>query len=281
MLARPALRSVLNENQPTEYETAILERMRAKAGSEPPGTLQGVETIFTALFLSRNDRKSEAAIRKAFDQLWALQIGEGRLKGAWQWYNVNLDPWETPPAFSYGASLAALALGAAPADYRNSPEIQKHIQNLRAYLHAQLDDQPLHSKLAMLWASTAVQDLFMQAERMAIIDQVLKKQQVDGGWSLESLGPWALHPDAAPSSGSNSYATAFAAYVLLKAGVASSDPAMRSTLEWLKSKQDPRTGAWSASSMNKRYPAGSMEEHFLQDAATAFAAMALIEAAPR
>jgi hypothetical protein len=30
--------------------------------------------------------------------------------------------------------------------------------------------------------------------------------------------------------------------------------------------------------MNKRYPAGSMEEKFLQDAATAFAALALVEA---
>ena len=45
--------------------------------------------------------------------------------------------------------------------------------------------------------------------------------------------------------------------------------------EWLKKHQDRQTGAWPAVSMNKVYPAGSMEEKFLQDAATAFAALAL------
>jgi hypothetical protein len=48
--------------------------------------------------------------------------------------------------------------------------------------------------------------------------------------------------------------------------------------EWLKSHQDRQSGAWPAVSMNKRYPDGSMQERFLRDAATAFAAMALAEA---
>ena len=45
----------------------------------------------------------------------------------------------------------------------------------------------------------------------------------------------------------------------------------------------PATGAWPAVSMNKRYPEGSMPSLFMQDAATAFAALALIESegAPR
>jgi hypothetical protein len=65
---------------------------------------------------------------------------------------------------------------------------------------------------------------------------------------------------------------------LLKAGIAPSDPALLRTWDWRKSNQDPKTGAWAAVSMKKQYPAGSMEERFLQDAATAFPAMALIEA---
>jgi hypothetical protein len=44
---------------------------------------------------------------------------------------------------------------------------------------------------------------------------------------------------------------------------------------WLKAHQDLQTGVWPAVSMNKKYPAGSMQEKFLQDAATAFAAAAL------
>ena len=126
----------------------------------------------------------------------------------------------------------------------------------------------------MLWASMAVPDLFTKSEQKAIIDQMLKKQHLDGAWSL---GPWAAHPEAAHSPGGNSYAIGFAAYVLLKAGIAPNDPPLLRARDWLESNQDPKTGAWPAVSMNKRYPGGSMEEHFLQDAATAFAAMALIE----
>jgi hypothetical protein len=119
--------------------------------------------------------------------------------------------------------------------------------------------------------------LSAEAKR-AIVDEVLKKQQRDGGWSLDALGPWSEHPSAPASldrAGSNSYATAFTAYVLreARAGGARTDAA----LAWLRSHQDRTTGAWPAASMNKTYPPGSMEEKFLQDAATGFAAAVLSE----
>src|SRR5207302_5970556 len=100
----------------------------------------------------------------------------------------------------------------------------------------------------------------------------------DGGWTLESLGPWTEHPAApvSPTAGaSDSYATAFTTYVL----ELTADPAARSksgpARDWLKTHQDPQTGAWPAISMNKTYPAGSMQEKFMQDAATGFAAAVL------
>ena len=86
------------------------------------------------------------------------------------------------------------------------------------------------------------------------------------------------HPDAPPASGSNAYATAFTTFALLRGGTAASEPRLAKALTWLASHQDPTTGAWPAISMNKRYPEGSMESRFMQDAATAFAALALIEA---
>ena len=49
-------------------------------------------------------------------------------------------------------------------------------------------------------------------------------------------------------------------------------------LAWEKSHQDRGSGSWPAASMNKRYPAGSMAERFLRDAATAFEALTPIEA---
>src|SRR5437867_1332436 len=50
LLARPALRGALGESQPTAYEKGLLDRLRAKAGAKPEGSLQSVEVIFTALF---------------------------------------------------------------------------------------------------------------------------------------------------------------------------------------------------------------------------------------
>lgn len=279
LLARPALRRFLGEKQPTAYETGLLDRLRAKAGAKPPGILQGVETIFAALFLSQQEAASaslSAPTQRAFDQLWSLQIREGKLEGAWPWYNANLDPWETPASWFYGASLAALAIGTTPAEYRSAPERQVHLHAMRDYLHSGLPDRPLHNRLALLWASSKLQELLANSERQSIIDDALRKQQPDGGWTMESLGPWAAHPDAPVSIGSHGYATGFAAYVLEQAGVSPSHPAMARALEWLKSHQDRQSGAWPAVSLNKRYPAGSMEEHFVSDAATAFAALALL-----
>jgi len=275
LLARPALRKVHGEAEPTQYENSLVARLRSHAGSKPAGPLQSVETIFAALFIKGED---DGAARRNFDQLWSLQVKDGRLKGAWPWYSANLDPWETPPSLFYGAALGALAIGSAPAGYRTGPEAQEHIQQLREYLRTGVAERPLHSRLALLWASTKLPEVLSQSGRKDLIEETLQKQSADGGWSIASLGPWTEHPDAPPSVGSNSYATAFASYVLVKAGVSPSDPAMQRAWAWLKAHQDPKTGAWPASSMNKRYPAGSMEERFLEDAATAFASLVLIEA---
>jgi squalene-hopene/tetraprenyl-beta-curcumene cyclase len=280
LLARPALRRLLNEKQPTQYETGLLDRLRAHAGdARPAGPLQGVETIFAALFLTQPSAgASSSAARQAFEQLWTLQVQQGGLKGGWPWYSANLDPWETPPSFLYGTALAVLAIGAAPAEYRAGPDAQDHIRAMGEYLKRGLDDRPLHSRLALLWASTRWREAMTPPARRAMIDEVIHKQEPDGGWALESLGPWAAHPDAPVSSGSNSYATAFTTYVLQHAGRTPARPELGRAFTWLKAHQDRQSGAWPAASMNKRYPIGSMEERFLQDAATAFAALTLIDA---
>jgi hypothetical protein len=66
--------------------------------------------------------------------------------------------------------------------------------------------------------------------------------------------------------------------VLQRAGVSTSHAGFTKAVAWLRSRQDPQTGAWPAVSMNKKYPDGSMPSLFMQDAATAFASMVLVEA---
>jgi len=280
LLARPALRRALGESQPTPYERGLLDRLRANAGAKPASALQTVEVIFAATFLERGaDGTMSAETRKTFDQLWALQGADGADNGAWKWYAANLDPWENPGSRFYGASLAALALGNTPAEYRESEPVRPHAAALASYLGTSASvPRPLHDRLARAWASTKLPAAMPAAAREALIAETLGKQQADGGWTIQSLGPWTSHPDAPAAAGSHSYATAFVAFVLGRAGVAPSHPGPARALAWLKAHQNRETGAWPASSMNKGYPPDSMEVLFMQDAATAFASLALLEA---
>lgn len=291
LLARPALRRTLGEHERTSYETGLVESLRSRVGKTDvkelfgPKTSDaygaqalGVEAIFAALFLATENAPGaplSKAGEQAFDRMWALQIRDGKPQGAWGWYSLNLDPWEMPESAFYGATLAAMAVGAAPAEYRDRPDVREHVAALGAYLKATEPSQPLHNRLLVLWASAKMPGLVSENARRSIVSDIVKAQDADGGWSIQSLGQWKQHEAATPSTGSNAYATAFTACVLRQSGGAA--PALARAQTWLKGRQDPRTGAWGAASMNKQYPVGSMQSHFMQDAATAFAAMALLD----
>ncbi len=279
LLARPSLRRELGEAQPTTYESGLLNGLQQRVAAtdakelfprfakEPLASESiGVESIFAALFLSKPE---------AFDRLWSLQIKDGKDKGAWAWFELNLDPWETTDSPFYGASLAALAVGSAPSEARRHPE---NVASLTAYLKGHYPSQPLQNQLMLLWASTKLQEVLPKSARQPLIEEAFARQQPDGAWTIQSLGAWSPHPEAPPSAGGNSYATAFTTWVLLKAGIPASDPRIARALHWLRSHQDPKAGDWSASSMNKPYKAGSMQIQFMNDAATGFASLALLEA---
>jgi len=265
LLARPALRRELGEKQPTAYETGLRDALRARIPlqdvfparfSKEPLHEQslGVEAIHAALLLGDEP---------ALDRMWSLQLKDGKEKGAWNWFHLDLDPWETLESNFYGASLAALAVKQATPEHRERHREQ--IALLAGYLRREQSGQPLHNRLMLLWSMAEA-----VADRQALFKEVENKQQPDGGWSMESLGPWKR---PLRSSGSDAYATAFATYVLLVSH-RRSDKA----LDWLKAHQDQQGGFWASSSMNKEYPVNSMMAKFMQDAATGFAAMALIEA---
>jgi squalene-hopene/tetraprenyl-beta-curcumene cyclase len=281
LLARPALRRLLDEKQPTKWETSILHKMAASAGKEPAGQLRMVETIFDALFLGEGAQAISESRARAFEQLWSLQYQDGKSKGGWAWYNANLEPWEGPSSFYFGSTIAAQAIGSTPREYQDKPEIRERTAALKDYLLAGLAERPLHNRLELLWASSALSGLLTPSQCKSIIDDIEQKQREDGSWTLASLGPWPEHPGGANLEVPSAYATAFTAYVLLRAGTPPSVTPMKRALAWLRTHQDPQSGAWVDSSMNKRYPAGSMQERFLQDGATGFAVAALAEAESR
>jgi squalene-hopene/tetraprenyl-beta-curcumene cyclase len=283
LLARPALRRVLGEAEPTTYETGLVDGLRARVGSgledalktakEPVASQSvAVEAIFAALFLPRE----KPAAQQAWERLWSMHIHEGAAKGSWPWFDFNTDPYETSDSAFFGASLAALAIGATPSEYQARPEIKEHVAELTAYLRTAMPAQPLHNRLILLWAAARLPAAIPGAAQ-SIIDETLGRQQPDGSWTVAALGPWKEHSSAPPAAGGSAYATALTAFALQQAGVPRSNPKLKKALDWLRAKQDPQFGYWAADSMNKRREPGTMPEGFMRDAATAFAVLALIE----
>jgi squalene-hopene/tetraprenyl-beta-curcumene cyclase len=242
----------------------------------------GVESIFAALFLATENLQSKALspeAEQAFERMWSVQLRDGDAKGGFEWFSLKLDPWEMPESSFYGASLAALAVGSAPREYRDRPAVRDRVGALAGYLQREISGQPLHNRLMTLWASSQLAEALAESTRKPLIEEIWSKQKPDGSWSMESLGPWKEQAGAPHAVGDSSYATGFTTVVLEKAGVSSRDARLGRALEWLKAHQDPKEGYWDGESMNKVFPADSMMVLFMRDAATAYASMALLEGA--
>jgi squalene-hopene/tetraprenyl-beta-curcumene cyclase len=296
LLARPALRQALGEKTgPTLYEGVLDASIRATvirtdandlfAGLKGPiiGQVYGAQVVVAALVMAMDDAprgKLSAEGEKAFDRLWSLQLKSGPDKGAWPWSDFDLDPWETKDSAFYGAALAALATGMAPAEYQARPAIQENIAAMRAYLREGQKTTPLHNRVFLLWASSKLRDLLPAADKQAILDELWRKQQPDGGWNIQSLGQWKQR-DAAPAyatTASNSYATALITFAAEQAGVQTSQASLSKALAWLRTHQDPKGGYWAADSLNHKHEAGTVPEKFMTDAATGYATAALLAA---
>jgi squalene-hopene/tetraprenyl-beta-curcumene cyclase len=293
LVSRPALRQSLDEKSgPTLYEDLLVEGTRATVfrtdAKELFGGLKGrlvdqvyaAVSVVSAVVIAMEDAphgKLSPEGEQAFERMWSIQVKEGPDQGAWQWSDYNLDPWETKDSVVYGAALGALATGLAPADYQARPEIRRNVTALTAYLRAEQTNTALHNRLFVLWASSKLRDLLPASDKQAILAELRRKQEADGGWALAAMGPWPKH-DAAPASvGSNSYLTALAAFTMEQAGITASDPVLSRALAWLRTHQNS-DGYWPAESMNHKHASGTLPEKFMSDAATGYATAALLGA---
>lgn len=143
-LARPVLRKLAGNNTPTDYEKKLIDqtrkRVEAWAELDAPtfGLLyafsdqkkkesRGTEAILNAVILSFDDSYQgrmtpSDATKRAFDNLWKVQIQAGGDKGAWDWLDFRLEPWESKGARYFGAALAAVAVASAPGYYKAMPK---------------------------------------------------------------------------------------------------------------------------------------------------------------
>src|SRR4029434_4312454 len=95
-----------------------------------------------------------------------------------------------------GATCAAFAAGASAGQH--DQVATAGIERLRAYLSANYHAQHLYNRTWALLASTRVKRVVTDAQRDALIDELVRAQRDDGGWSLEAMGPWKWSRTAPP-----------------------------------------------------------------------------------
>ncbi len=296
-LARARLDTMLHVTAPSHEELTltsdVLDRVRLWSETKPYYTdrhsgpnksaeSRGTEAVLNAVILASDDARTgrlSADTRAAFDHMWSVQETTGSAAGAWPWLDFGLQPWEVRDAEYYGAAMAALAVGMAPEDYRSTPAIQASLERLRAYLDRNYSMQPLHQRLALLWAATVLPGLIDPARRQAIIDEALHAQNWDGGWSLYALAPSYRRGRRILRLWSDGYATGFVTLVLQQAGVPRSNPQLRRGLSWLRGHQRLPQGGWRTSSINEWQSSVNPVSRFMSDAATAYAVLSLTESA--
>lgn len=306
-LSRPLLRAALGEQGLSANERSLLDnvskRVRLWNEVEPfysgkgydsgkVAESRGTEAILNALILANYDAEDGSlsdTTRKAFSNMWELQTTEGDGKGAWSWLQFGMEPWEAKDSQYYGAALAAVAVGTAPENYRSTPEIQLKITSLRDYLNRKFATQSTINRATLLWASAKLPGLLDPERQHSIITEITDQQQSDGGWRLSVLSwpkGWSLHSmarmrfraDWTPQDGrSDGYATGLIVYALQQAGMPADDPRLRRGLSWLAHNQSSEDGSWPSSSLTERRNPSSNVGHFMRDAATAYAVLALSE----
>jgi hypothetical protein len=312
VLARPALRRAMRVSAATPQEARIIQEATRRVesyGAHQPlydhneskkTESRGTEAVLNALILAsadaaHNRREPGSPTQQALKRLWETE----RPDGAWDWLDFGLEPFETVDGAYYGATLAALAVGIAPGSSTNhAAETSAGIERLRGYLKEKYASQSLFNRAWLLLASTRLNGLLTGAQREALITELQGRQRDDGGWALDSLGPWKWSktaapfrapgtPEAALLAKSDGYATGLIVYTLRQAGLPTGHPAVSKGLQWLKANQQKvQVGqhdwpAWRAHSLNfDREHGGEKGEPwrrmFMSDSATAFAALALI-----
>jgi squalene-hopene/tetraprenyl-beta-curcumene cyclase len=292
-LARPALRTNLGERGPSPVERQLLasvtKRVRLWTEVQPylndksggPGT----EAVLNALVLVTCDaprRTLSDDTRHALDTMWALQLKSGASAGAWPWVNAHNEPWEAFDSQYWGATLAAVAVGTLPREYRSAAEHQDNLTLLKAYLQRGQHEQSLLNRLSLLWAATKLPGLLSADQKASLVHAVLARQQPDGGWSASDLvvSTWRRHDGTLLETKSDGYGTGLAAFVIQHAGIPHTRSAMNAARRWLIRNQDQTTGLWPAYSLNKQRDPASDVGRFMSDAATAYSVLALTDEKP-
>lgn len=292
-MALPALRAQLGTSQRSVAEMQVMDDVVKRVwiwrdvdpfyldqtrGIGKSSESRGVEAVLNALVLATRDQERGHLgpdTLQAFSNMWALQIKAGEQKGGFIWLNFHLEPFESPTATYWGATLAALALARAPDGYSADPAVAPQIEALRAYLRGGISGQSLYTRTLLLWADSQLHGILDSGEKQKIIADLSAAQGPDGGWSTPHLATWQRVDKTPLPEGSDGYATAVIALALREAGVPATASPLKAARIWLIAHQDKVTGAVPAQSINKDRKPGTDAYPFMSDEATGIASLAL------
>jgi squalene-hopene/tetraprenyl-beta-curcumene cyclase len=318
-LSRPVLRRIMHVDVPSIQEARLIDETKRRVETYSTHQVlydfnerrqiesRGTEAVLNAVILTsadvaRNLREPSEPTKKALARLWETQRADGR----WDWLEFGLEPWETVDSGYHGAAYAAFAAGTA--NGQHDAVATAGIARLRSYLSTNYEAQHLYNRTWALLASTRLKDVITDAQRKALIAELVRAQREDGGWSLQTMGPWrwskTAQPFAAPGqldasllSQSDGYATGLVVYTLEQTGVSRTSAAIRRGIRWLETNQhalpvpDIPGRGWQAYSLNYDREHGSLHYDsalrgekgepwrrlFMSDTATAFAILALAD----
>ena len=229
-LARPLLRGELKEQDQTAAEQAMLASIQKRVrmwntvlpfysdalnGVGKEAQSRSAESVLNAvILLSYDSRHLSDSTHAALDNAWALQLQNGPDVGAWNWQNFDYAPWESNESQYHWAALMAVAVAAAPDNYRNNPNVVGHLAALRVYLTSHYQTQPLLNRIVVLWASAQFPALLAPAQRKSLLKEIYAQQHEDGGWSLTDLGTWQRRDKTPLETRADGYATGIAVLAL-------------------------------------------------------------------
>ncbi len=300
-LARPALGGLLGETAAGPAEKKLIENVKQRVAhwerivtvaSDVKDPLVpfyqgqrrrpalGTEAVLNSLVLVNFDVRRNKSIWSedtltALTHLWEQQQDDG----AWLWLEFGLRPWESDSGY-FGASLAAVAVGMVGKDYQGQPAVEPKVAALKKYLRTRFASQPLHHRVMGLWADSWLPGS-LDDEKAKLIEELIQRQEADGGWSLAKLGKsgaksdWKAHGAYPESTLSDGYATGLVVLALKRSGLVADNPALRKAVAWLSRQQ--QDGAWPANYPNRARDPQSDVGQFLREASSAFAVIALTE----
>ena len=291
-MARPVLQRQLHESNLTLANKVMLDSVEKRVShwtemipfysddkNGPGKTVEAhaTESVLNAVILASYDTAQghlRPITRTAFDNAWALQQQSGPLAGGWIWQNFHLGPWEGEESGYQCAALMLASVLDAPDGYAKEPDVQAHLDRLQVFLRRGYRTQPVLNQIYVLWASAKQPDLLSPTERKALLASIQDQQQADGGWTTTNMDERERKDDSPEPTESDGYATGIAVLAMEQAGVSRHDPTLVCGVNWLTTHQQ-QDGTWKAQSINKKRDPGSDPALFMQDAATAYAVLAL------